>query len=96
VLLARRPESYEGAVADIKKAGGQAVGITADVSDPTSLKNALASIEKELPGSRLAAAVFNVNSGFARKPFLELKAEEIDASLNGSVYVNLDKLVVLS
>ncbi|KAJ3465108.1 hypothetical protein MRS44_005766 [Fusarium solani] len=85
VLLARRPESYEGAVADIKKAGGQAVGITADVSDPTSLKNALASIEKELPGSRLAAAVFNVNSGFARKPFLELKAEEIDASLNGSV-----------
>ncbi|KAL6352631.1 hypothetical protein LRP88_13098 [Fusarium phalaenopsidis] len=61
VLLARRPESYEEAVADIKKAGGQAIGITADVSDPTNLKNALASIDKELPGSRLAAAVFNVN-----------------------------------
>ncbi|EEU38223.1 uncharacterized protein NECHADRAFT_34599 [Fusarium vanettenii 77-13-4] len=85
VLLARRPESYEEAVADIKKAGGQAIGITADVSDPTNLKNALASIDKELPGSRLAAAVFNVNSGFAKKPFLELKVEDIDASLNGSV-----------
>lgn len=96
MLLARRPESYEEAVADIKKAGGQAIGITADVSDPTNLKNALASIDKELPGSRLAAAVYNVNSGFAKKPFLELKVEDIDASLNGSVYVTLDKLVVVS
>lgn len=96
MLLARRPESYEEAVADIKKAGGQAIGITADVADPTNLKNALASIDKELPGSRLAAAVFNVNSGFARKPFLELNVEDIDASLNGSVYVNLNKLEVLS
>lgn len=96
VLLARRPESYEEAVADIEKAGGQAIGITADVADPTNLKNALASIDKELPGSRLAAAIYNVNSGFVKKPFLELKVEDIDASLNGSVYVIVDELVILS
>ncbi|KAM5341591.1 hypothetical protein ACJ41O_014622 [Fusarium nematophilum] len=85
VLLARRPESYEQVVADIKKAGGQAVGITADVADPATLTKAFESIKTELPGSRLAAAVYNVNGGFARKPFLELKTEDLDASIDGTI-----------
>ncbi|KAF4465426.1 7-alpha-hydroxysteroid dehydrogenase [Fusarium albosuccineum] len=85
VLLARRPESYEQTVADVKKAGGQAVGITADVADPSSLKKAFESIGKELPGSKLAAAVYNVNGGFARKPFLELTVEDLDGSIDGTI-----------
>ncbi|KAF4976585.1 hypothetical protein FZEAL_6763 [Fusarium zealandicum] len=85
VLLARRPESYEQVVADIKKEGGHAVGITADVADPSTLKAAFESISKELPGSQLAAAVYNVNGGFAKKPFLDLSIEDLDSSIDGTV-----------
>ncbi len=85
MLLARRKESFEDIVSEIRQAGGQALGITADVSNAAALKSALETIKKELPGSKLAAAVCNVNAGFVRKPFLELKQEDLDAGLNGSV-----------
>lgn len=85
VLLARRPESYEQVAVDIKKAGGEAIGITADVADPASLAKAFDTIGQQLPGKKLAVALFNVNGGFAKKPFLELKPEELDSSLDGTM-----------
>ncbi|KAM0817746.1 putative Short chain dehydrogenase [Seiridium cardinale] len=84
VLLARKPESFDSIVTEINEAGGSARGIAADVSDSAALKAALESVGKELPGSRLAAAVLNVNAGFLMKPFLETKREDLEASLNGS------------
>ncbi|KAH7305793.1 short-chain dehydrogenase [Stachybotrys elegans] len=84
VLLARKPENYQDTVAEIQKAGGQAIGITSDVSNPESLTSAFETIAKELPNSKLAAAVFNVNGGFARKPFLELTREELDEGFHAS------------
>ncbi|KFA55133.1 hypothetical protein S40293_08677 [Stachybotrys chartarum IBT 40293] len=84
VLLARRAESYQDIVAEIKQSGGHAVGISTDVSDPASLKSAFGTISKELPDSKLAAAVFNANGGFVRKPFLELTREEFDSGLQAS------------
>ncbi|KAK4455486.1 diacetyl reductase [Podospora aff. communis PSN243] len=83
-LLARRPESYNEIVEEIKKAGGQAIGVSADTSDEASVKAAFESIKKEFAGRNLAAAVFNVGAGFAVKPFLELKAEDLENSLNGN------------
>ncbi|GKT47000.1 diacetyl reductase [(S)-acetoin forming] [Colletotrichum spaethianum] len=84
VLLARKPESYDPIVAEIKEAGGQAFGLTADATDEAAVNAAFETIKKVLPGSKLAAAVYNVNGGFSRKPFLELKKEELDASLDAA------------
>ncbi|KAF5002481.1 hypothetical protein FGRMN_306 [Fusarium graminum] len=86
VLFARRPESYESTLKDVEDAGGKAIGISADVSDPASLKKAFDAIGKELPDSQLAAAIYNVGSGgFAKKPFLELTENDLNASLDGSI-----------
>ena len=89
VLLARRQESYSDVVAQINKAGGKAIGVTADATDEASLASAFESIKKEFEGLQLVAAIYNVrpNSRPSRKPFLELKLEDLDNSLNGNVYV---------
>ncbi|KAI0097720.1 NAD(P)-binding protein [Nemania sp. FL0031] len=84
VLMARRPDSYQDTVSEISQAGGRAVGVTADVTDVTSMESAFDTIKKELPGLKLAAAVYNVSSGYMIKPFLELKPEDLDNSLSGS------------
>lgn len=79
-MLARRPESYEDTVRDIQQAGGQAIGIIADVADAESLNRAFDTVGEALPNSKLAAAVYNVNSGFMMKPFLELQLDEFQNS----------------
>ncbi|KAL7909985.1 hypothetical protein GGI35DRAFT_351098 [Trichoderma velutinum] len=99
VLLSRKPSSYESIVADIKASGGTAIGITADAADPAAVDAAFAQIEKELPGSKLAAAVYNGGAGMARKPFLELKISDLDLSLdtaaNGLFYFAQKSLPLL-
>lgn len=84
VLMARRPESYNDLVAEIRQAGGSAVGISTDTGDAGSVKSAFAAIQKELPDRKLAAAVYNVGTGFAVKPFLENTIEELDMSLSAN------------
>ncbi|KAH8601312.1 short chain dehydrogenase/ reductase-like protein [Bisporella sp. PMI_857] len=79
VLLARKPENYESIVKEINSSGGQAIGISTDVSSPESVKNAFGEIKKEFKGKKLAAAIFNVGGSFLRKPFLETKLEEYEA-----------------
>ena len=81
VLLARRPESYESLAKEINSSGGKAIGISADVSNPDSLKAAFSKIEQEFNGAPVAAAVFNASSGFVRKPFLEVDVEALEQSL---------------
>jgi len=78
-LLARNPDNYESIVKEIKAAGGQAIGISADVASASSVQSAFAEIQKEFKGKKLAAAVFNVGGKFVRKPFLELTEEEYEA-----------------
>jgi len=56
---------------------------TADVTDGASLDAAFNEIKKELPEAKLAAAVFNASSGFAVKPFLELKTQNLDDAMAG-------------
>lgn len=89
VLLARNPDNYTGIVKEIQDSGGSALGITADATDPTSLNSAFDTIKKELGSATAAAAIYNVNGGFARKPFLEVNVEELDSSLTAAPYVSL-------
>ena len=89
ILLSRSPQSYKDVVAEINNGGGKAIGITADATNAASLKEAFETIKKELPGLKLAVAIFNVrpNSRPSRKPFLELTEEDLDTSLKGNMYV---------
>ncbi|KAL8765446.1 MAG: hypothetical protein Q9209_007473 [Squamulea sp. 1 TL-2023] len=77
-LLARNPANYEDAVKEIKAAGGKAIGISADVTDPESVKAAITQTQEEF-GNKCAAAVFNVGGSFVRKPFLELELQEFES-----------------
>lgn len=78
ILLARSPSNFEPLVKEINGRGGQAVGISADVTDEGSIQEAFGKIEKEVEGRKCAAAVFNVGGGLVRKPFLELSREEFE------------------
>lgn len=88
VLLARQPDSYNEVVAQINKTGGKAIGISADVTDESSLASALESITKQFENLQLVTAIYNVrpNSRPSRRPFLELKMEDLETSLTGNVY----------
>ena len=85
-LLARNPANYESIVKEIKAAGGQAIGISTDVSSESSVKNAFAEIQKEFKGKKLAAAIYNVGGRFVRKPFLEMTSEEYEAGYEANGY----------
>ncbi|KNG86848.1 oxidoreductase, short chain dehydrogenase/reductase family [Aspergillus nomiae NRRL 13137] len=76
VLLARNPANFTPVVDEINANGGQATGISADLSDTNSVNSAFEKITQQYGGSTLAAAVFNSGGGFVRKPFLELTEEE--------------------
>ena len=88
VLLARTPASYEPVVKSITASGGKALGITTDACDSNAVDAAFKRIEEEMPGAKLAAAVYNANAGFAVRPFLELKASDLENSLGTAAYVN--------
>lgn len=76
VLLGRNPDNYEPLVKEINTSGGQAVGISTDLSDAKSMNSTFDKIKDQYSGSALAAAVFNPGGGFVRKPFLEMTEEE--------------------
>jgi NAD(P)-dependent dehydrogenase (short-subunit alcohol dehydrogenase family) len=87
-LLARNPANFESIVKEIKAAGGQAIGISTDVTSASSVQNAFAEIQKEFEGKKLAAAVYNAGGGFNRKPFLELTLKEYEAGYESNGYVS--------
>ncbi|KAH8754583.1 hypothetical protein F5883DRAFT_573155 [Diaporthe sp. PMI_573] len=83
VLLSRRSESFEWLVKEINQSGGEAVGISTDVSDSRSVRNAI-DVIKERFGDNVgaAAAIFNASSGFVSKPFLELPEDVFSSSID--------------
>ncbi|TQS31785.1 hypothetical protein Golomagni_07923, partial [Golovinomyces magnicellulatus] len=82
VLLSRTLKSSQATVDAINSQGGQAIGIAADATDQAAMKAAMDKVGKELPGKSCVAAVFNANAGFAMKPFLDLKLEDIETGLD--------------
>lgn len=87
VVLARNPDNYNPVVQEINSSGGQAIGISTDVSDSKSVNAAFDKIQAEYPSSKVAAAVFNPGGGFVVKPFLELKEEDYSNALKSQAYV---------
>jgi NAD(P)-dependent dehydrogenase (short-subunit alcohol dehydrogenase family) len=85
VLLSRKAESYTDIVGEIKKAGGEALGISADIADPASVLSAFETIKKEFPGKKLAAAVFNASGRPKVGPFLDLTLDDFEASYTPSL-----------
>ena len=75
-LMARKAANYEPIVKQIEDAGGKAIGISTDVSDAKSVKEAFEKLKSEMGGAPLAAAIFNVGGKFIRKPFLELTEDD--------------------
>jgi len=56
VLMARKPDSYNDLVKEINGKGGKAVGISTNVADAKSVRDAIGQIEKEF-GNDVGAAV---------------------------------------
>jgi len=83
-LLARNPANYESIVQEIKAAGGEAIGISTDVTSPEAVDNAFAEIKKAFQGKKLAAAIYNVGGRFVRKPFLEMSLDEYEAGFQSN------------
>lgn len=88
VVLARNPANFEPVVNEINTSGGQAFGISTDLSDTASVRSAFDQISAQYAGSSLAAAVFNSGGGFVRKPFLELTEEEFTQGYESQGYVS--------
>ena len=87
-LLARKSENYESLVKEINGNGGKAIGVSTDVSDAQSVKDAISKIGKEFGDVGCAAAIFNASGSFVRKPFLDLTEQEFVAGYNVSGYVD--------
>ncbi|KAJ5994689.1 hypothetical protein N7481_001666 [Penicillium waksmanii] len=75
VLLAHNPDSYKTIVEEINSGGGQAVGISTDLTDSNSLKYALNQMATQYLGYALAAVFFNSGGGLTWKPFIDLMEE---------------------
>lgn len=90
VVLGRNPDNYSPVVQEITSNGGQAIGISTDLSNSSSVNAAFDQIEKQFPGSLLAAAIFNPGGGFIRKPFLELTEDDFSNALNSQAYVSFN------
>jgi len=95
VLLARNPSNFDALAEEINKSGGEAIGISTDVSSEESVKNAFAKIREVHNGAPVAAMIFNASARPSRKPFLELTTEEFGMGWDVSVYVVLDGVYVV-
>jgi len=95
VLLARNPSNFDALAEEINNAGGEAIGISTDVSSEESVKNAFAKIKEVYGGAPVAAMIFNASARPSRKPFLELTTEEFGMGWEVSVYVILDGVYVI-
>jgi NAD(P)-dependent dehydrogenase (short-subunit alcohol dehydrogenase family) len=82
-LLARTASKLAILEAEITQSGGTAASFPTDLTQPHSLKETFNSIHARFPGSHLKVAVFNLNSEWVVKPFLELQAEEFNQLVHG-------------
>ena len=85
-LLARKESSYNDLVKEINDNGGQAIGVSTDVSNEDSVKAAFKKIEDAYGKVPCAAAIYQASGHFEKKPFLEMKLEEFDKSWIITVY----------
>jgi NAD(P)-dependent dehydrogenase (short-subunit alcohol dehydrogenase family) len=79
-LLDRTPERLQQTVAEICDAGGQALGVLADVSDPEQMQNAIQQVADEWGTIDIVFANAGINGVWASLE--DLTPEEWDTTLN--------------
>ncbi|GAA6037123.1 hypothetical protein JCM8097_008747 [Rhodosporidiobolus ruineniae] len=85
-LLARNKDSLAKVADDVRKAGGDVDAFSCDVSSCDSLDSAFKQIKERFPMHPLKAALFNANSPFVVKPFLELEKKDLDPAVGVNIY----------
>ncbi|GAA6058438.1 hypothetical protein JCM3770_006052 [Rhodotorula araucariae] len=85
-LLARNADNLSTLVDAVRTAGGNAQPFTCDAANADSVDAAFAAIKEKYPDHRLTAALFNANSPFVVKPFLELKEDDLHAGVDLNLY----------
>ncbi|KAG0666640.1 hypothetical protein C6P46_004306 [Rhodotorula mucilaginosa] len=85
-VLGRTLKTVEGVADDVRKSGGDANAFACDVTDAQSVQDAFAAIKQKWPSHQLRAALFNANSPFIMKPFLELTSEDIKPGVDVNFY----------
>ncbi|KAK5050932.1 hypothetical protein LTR84_003491 [Exophiala bonariae] len=92
VLLARSTSSYASLAKEINEGGGNAIGVSTDVSSAESIKNVLKEIDEKFgKEATCAAAIFNAAGKLVIKPFLEQTEESFLAPFD--VNCNLPRLL---
>jgi len=81
-VLDLRPEKAEAVAAEIKAAGGRAIGVELDAASKVSFENALATINTEFGPVDIAVNGAGINSP---KPFLEIEEEDWNAVMNSQI-----------
>lgn len=64
----------------------QAHAFTCDASSSDSIDAAFTAIKQQFPDHKITTGIFNANSPFIVKPFLELKKEDVDPGVNINFY----------
>ncbi|KAI2628181.1 hypothetical protein GGS21DRAFT_246169 [Xylaria nigripes] len=85
VLLARSAATYETSLKAVNENGGKAIGVIADANDRDSLNKAFETIAKELPGYKLAAAIYNVAARPEPLPFMQIDPKDIEDTFAGNI-----------
>ncbi|GAA5830297.1 hypothetical protein JCM11251_001296 [Rhodosporidiobolus azoricus] len=85
-LLARNKDSLTTLADELRKGGSEAEPFSCDVSSCDSLDAAFTAIKQRFPDHQVKAALFNANSPFIVKPFLDLKKADLDAGVGVNIY----------
>ncbi|GAA5885421.1 hypothetical protein JCM6882_009615 [Rhodosporidiobolus microsporus] len=85
-LLARNKDSLTSLADELRKGGGEAEPFSCDASSCESLDAAFSAIKERFPNHEVRAALFNANSPFIVKPFLELDKKDLDAGVGVNIY----------
>jgi len=83
-LIARNADNLDSAAKVINAAGGEAAAFHIAAYDAKSIEGVFASIKSHWPAAPLRVAVYNASHG-AWKPFLDLKEEDIEQSVNVNI-----------
>ncbi|KZP10322.1 NAD-P-binding protein [Athelia psychrophila] len=83
-LIARNADSLKKFAEEIKGTGGEAAAFPIENYSGASIQSAFASIKSQWPSSPLRVALWNAAFG-VWKPFLELKPEEIQESVDTNI-----------
>ncbi|POY70244.1 hypothetical protein BMF94_6828 [Rhodotorula taiwanensis] len=85
-VLGRTVQTVEQVAEDVRKSGADATAFACDVTDPESVQETFDAIRKQWPSHQVKAALYNVNSPFLVKRFLETSLQDIKPGVDVNFY----------